>query len=398
MNVAMFLIVLGAAAWGMHLVVLLRFRREVAVLEALQAPAPPSWPKISLIVPARDEARHLEAALRSKLAQDYPALEVMAIDDRSTDGTGELLDRIAQEDARVRALHVRELPEGWLGKVHAMHLGIGQSSGEWLLLSDADVHLAPDVLRKTVAWAEAQRFDHLAVLPTITSTGLLLDAVMSTFLRSLLLVARPWAVGDPRSTAVMGVGAFNLVRRSAYERTAGLEDLRLEVGDDVALGQMLKHSGARSVAVNGRRAVSLQFYESVPHMARHVEKAAGLAAVGPLMLFASSITLWVLEVSSFLALAVALAYSAWAVAATAAGLSLAAMGISALAAHTMAQPLLPALLIPLGATVSTALTARAAVLAQLRGGIYWRGTFHSLEQLRGGARFKLGAVGGAPPR
>src|SRR6185503_6720653 len=110
------------------------------VLARQRSPDPPRWPKLSIIIPACNEAASIEAAVTSRLAQDYPDFEVCVIDDRSTDGTGAIVDRLAEGDPRVRAVHITELPEGWLGKVHALHRGVSIATGEWLLLSDADVH------------------------------------------------------------------------------------------------------------------------------------------------------------------------------------------------------------------------------------------------------------------
>ena len=138
-----------------------------------------------------------------------------------------------------------------------------------------------DALRRVVAWAEAEAIDHVTALPTVLGPGLLLQATMTSFLRLLLFILRPWAVSDPASTASVGVGAFNLVRRSAYERTPGLAWLRMEVGDDVALGQMLKLSGAKSALLNARAALSLEFYSSLGEMTRHLEKTAGVGGRSP---------------------------------------------------------------------------------------------------------------------
>src|SRR6266496_1404042 len=249
-----------------------RVLRSVPVLADTAAPAPPRWPRVSVIIPACNEAADVEEAVRSRLKDDYPELEVVLVDDRSTDGTGEIVDRLALEDGRVRAVHVVELPSEWLGKLYALDRGARIASGELLLFSDADVHVAPGALRRAVSLMEADRLDHLGVLPQLWSSGLLLDAVFSAFFRLVWLAARPWAVRDPRSSAAFGVGAFNLVRREAFERSPGFEYLKLEQADDAALGQMLKRSGARCAVANGRGDVGLHFYRSLRDMARGVEK------------------------------------------------------------------------------------------------------------------------------
>src|ERR1700693_4382257 len=117
-----------------------------SVVAELEPPA--VWPKVSIIVPARDEAEKIEAAMRSKLAIDYPDFELLAVDDRSQDQTGAILDRLAAEDPRLCVIHLTSLPEDWLGKSHAMQVAASHAQGEFVLFTDADVFFSPDLLRK----------------------------------------------------------------------------------------------------------------------------------------------------------------------------------------------------------------------------------------------------------
>src|SRR6185369_2740694 len=108
----------------------------------------------SVVVPACNEARTIERALTSLLAQDYPDLEIVLVDDRSSDETGAIIEHLAASDRRISAIHVRELPAGWLGKVHALQRGLERARGELVLFTDADIHFAPGALRRAVAWVE----------------------------------------------------------------------------------------------------------------------------------------------------------------------------------------------------------------------------------------------------
>jgi len=260
-----------ASTWGTALVV-----RGVPVLLRDRSPPPGRWPRVSLIVPARNEVETLGPAMRSRLAEGYPALEVVLVDDRSTDGTGALVDAIAAEDSRVRALHLDSLPPGWLGKLHAMSEGLRRATGEWILFSDADVHLAPGTIARAVSLAEAQRLDHLSLLPQLDPATWLVDAALASFTRTGLVLGRVWLVSDPRSKVGGSVGAFGLVRRDALERSPGIEHLRLEVADDLALGQMLKSSGSRSALANGRELVRIHWYRSLAELTRGTEKGAAV--------------------------------------------------------------------------------------------------------------------------
>src|SRR3954470_6768743 len=193
------LALLAAAYWLYTASNNLRIARRMPVLEKLSPPDPPRWPRLTLVVAARNEAAELEASLESRLREDYPDLELVVVDDRSTDGTGAIVDRVASRDRRVVPVHVEELPDGWLGKLHAMHRGLERATGEWILFTDADVHLVPGTLRKAVAYAEARGLDHVGALPSVWPGGPLLDSIVAFCLRTLLASFRFSEVEDPKS-------------------------------------------------------------------------------------------------------------------------------------------------------------------------------------------------------
>ena len=369
-----------ASAWGTALVV-----RAVPLLIRDRSPAPERWPRVSLIDPARNEVETLGPAMRSRLADGYPELEVLLIDDRSTDGTSALVDEIAAEDPRVRALHLTSLPPGWLGKLNAMNQGLHLATGEWILFSDADVHLEPGTLARAVSYAEAQRLDHLSILPQLRPATWLVDTALAAFGRTGLVMARVWLVSDPRSKVGGSVGAFGLVRRSALERSPGIEHLRLEVADDLALGQMLKASGARSAVANGRALVSLHWYRTLPELARGTEKAAALFDHRILPAVGWTGSLAMLELGQYVtALLAPFPLVRWLGAISAALL----LGSTLAMCHFAGQRILPALLYPLGVVINGVLLLRAAVLGKIRGGLQWRSTLYRPEELRPGRRVK----------
>ena len=382
---------LGLAYWLWMVHGMVRLRRGVPLLARLRLPGPPRWPRLSVVVPACDEADKIEPAARTLLAEDYPDLELLFVDDRSTDSTGRIIDRLAAEDRRVKAIHIAELPEGWLGKVHALDRGLKESTGEFVLFTDADVHFNRGGLRQAIAYAEHHRLGHLAALPQLWPATFLVDAMLSVFLRQFLCVMRPWAVRDPKSRAFLGIGAFNLVRRSAFEATPGFEWLRLEQGDDVGLGLMMKQSGARCDVVGARGYVALHWYRTVGEAARGSEKgwATGLR-FSILRAFIAALMLLAMELSPVLAL-LAPAFEpvrplGWA-------------GLAVLAAAVLALGLMirwvrvvnpaRALAGPLTAPLLAAMTIRTAILGRRRGGILWRGTLYPTEMLRGGGRIRF---------
>jgi hypothetical protein len=187
----------------------------------------------------------------SLLAQDYPALEVVAVDDRSRDGTGEILDRLAARAPALRVVHVAELPEGWLGKNHACHLGFRATRGALVLFTDGDVSFAPGALRAAAAYLLAHRLGHLVALPRLETGGGLERAFVSAFAALIGYLFRVADLRRPGTEAFVGVGAFNLVRREGYLAAGGHERLRLEVADDVKLGLLLRRSGVAQGAADG---------------------------------------------------------------------------------------------------------------------------------------------------
>lgn len=224
-------------------------------------PVTPSGnPRVSIIVPARNEEETVEQALNTLLALDYDNYEVIAVNDRSTDSTGEILERMEKEcHAKFRVVHHTVLPEGWLGKTHAMWTAARYATGDWLLFTDADVLFKPDSLRRALAYAEAIPADHLVLFPRMIMKrpG---EYMMIAFFQTMFMFGhRPWKVADPSTDDHMGVGAFNLVRRRVYEAVGTYEALRMEVLDDMKLGKVVKKAGFAQRNVFGGDLISLRW-------------------------------------------------------------------------------------------------------------------------------------------
>ncbi len=374
--------------WSVVLLLVVRCARALPPISALHDPAPSSWPQLSIVVPAKNEADDIAAAIHSKLACGYPNLQVVAVDDRSTDATGEILDRLACADGRLQVVHVRELPAGWLGKLHAMERGLSLATGEWVLFSDADVMLDARTLRPLIAHAEAHAVDLVAVLPGLDAQRWGADALLGSFMRAICLLGRMWRANDDQSPIGIGVGAFNLVRRRALDQTPGLAFLRLEIADDVALGAMLKASGARCRLFAGRRDVHLGFYATLRAAAKSWEK------FGTVFEF----TLWRPLLFVSLLLAVELGFPLLGIAMGGLGLWLAACAWLAagfahlLLARHLSLPRRGALLWPLGSLLLALLLIRAAWVTSRAQGIDWRGTFYSRAELLAGRRFYAGRL------
>jgi hypothetical protein len=350
-------------------------------------PEPAVYPKLSMIVPACNEADTLEDAMRAKLSSDYPDLEIVLVEDRSTDDTPRIADAIAASDPRVRVVHIEALPEGWLGKVHALDVGVRASTGEWFILSDADVHLSPTILKRTIAQAIALEHDYVPLVPRFTSSGPVVDLVLTYFMRLLVTVGRVWDVNDPKSKTSAGGGAFMAARRAAYDQSPGFSWLKLEVGDDVVFGQMMKDAGARTAVYACGDDVAVRFYPSIGAMMRGLEKNAftisGRYSLPRHIVF-QAIVVW-LEVGAWVGIAVGGPI------ARILGLTVACVVVAAnlVVARWSRRPSWTAFVPCLAALVFAFMISRGVALAIARGGVSWRGTFYRLEDLRRETRIVL---------
>lgn len=380
--------VLGTAGWcvlhGLGAVSLARAPR----VEDLDPPPPDRWPALSVIVPARDEEHTLGPAIESLLAQEYADLEVVIVNDRSTDGTGEVIDRLAGRDSRVETVHVETLPAGWLGKVHALSAGSVKASGEWLLYTDADVHFSPGILARAVAVAIGSNLDHLTLLPRLSSRGWLHGAVMSAYFNGY--VRR--AAGSPRIETPrgrpFGFGAFNLVRRGALDRTEGFRWLRMEVLDDLALGALIQRSGGRSGFAVAADSLRVTWYESLAEAVLGFDKNmfGGVAGYSYARLIVATLgTLLLAAGPAALVLQQRVPGLAW----------VAVAGLACLAAEAIVArqrfglKLSAGFLAPVAHLLAAWSMIRAGWWCWRRGGVLWRGTLYPLAELRAGRRVRL---------
>lgn len=374
---------LGWAIFAFQLASLALFwvtgRRHLAGLAAAQ-PEPAAWPRLSVVVPARDEGATIEQNLRSLLASDYPALEVVAVDDRSRDHTGEVMDRLAAADPRLTAVHVRELPEGWLGKCHAMHLGAQAARGELVLFTDGDVIFAPDALRLAVKVMQGHGLDHLVLFPDMIPGGYWENAMTSYFALAFTLLTLPPLVRTRFRFAYVGVGAFNLVRAAAYRAAGGHEPIRLDVADDLKLGKLMKRATGRQDGLVAAGALRVRWQVGLGGVIRGLEKNA-FAGFGYSIPALVANTVLVALLSLFPYAAAFLYWGdsrAWGyLASVLAGHLALATGGARFGVGARVGLALPVVVLAFLVAVW-----RSAVLTLARGGIRWRDTFYPLALLR----------------
>jgi glycosyltransferase involved in cell wall biosynthesis len=338
-------------------------------------------PRISLLFAARDEEEKLSGALERLAKIDYPDLEIVAVDDRSSDATGRILDTFAQKNERMRVVHVTELPAGWLGKPHGLQKAYESSRGEWLLFTDADVRFAPDSLRRAVTMVRAQKADHLTLFGDVLMDGFWETVLLTFFGLAMHVGNESHRVSNPNSRAYIGVGAFQLIRRSAYEACGTHKRLAMEVVDDMKLGKMVKLGRFRSCIGVAQEFVSIRWHSGVGNVIRGVTKNF-FAALGyrlPLFLVALCGML-LTNVAPFVAVILG---HGW-VRGLAAVSVVIALGFHVGVDLTMKVSPLYALTHPLGAILFCYMMARSAAVTLWRGGVEWRGTFYKLEELRKG--------------
>lgn len=340
--------------------------------------------RVSIIVPARNEVVDIEDCLTSLLSLDYDDYEIIAVDDRSTDGTAEIMDRVVASPGarqRLRVIHIAELPPRWLGKAHAMWNAAQQATGDWLLFTDADVTFRPDSLRRVMAYAESEHADHVVLFPQIVmkQPG---ERMMVAFFQTLFVFGhRPWKTADPKAPDHMGVGAFNLIRRSAYEAVGTYERLRLEVLDDMKLGKVVKNAGFRQRNVFGDDLISLHWAKGALGMVDNLTKNFfAVLSFQWWRVLASCFAFAFLNLLPFLGIWFAPGWERFPF-----GLALLSMfGIYVGMSRRSPIPPYYILLHPISTALFLYILLRSMCVTLWQDGVVWRGTRYPLDELRKG--------------
>jgi glycosyltransferase involved in cell wall biosynthesis len=369
-----------AALWVLRTLHALRNVRDMPRLapRGVSPPRPPERRLVSVIVPARNEVDRIETTVRRLFGQVDVDLEVVVVDDRSTDGTGARLDALARELPGLTVRHVTDLPDGWLGKCHACHVGARGARGAWLLFTDADIWLAPDVIVRALGEAERTGAGHVALVPHEQPRG----AWASAAGLAMQLGLADFAASANRGRGFIGVGAFNLVRRDAFERVGGYEALRLEVVDDIHLGFLLWKAGVRTRLLYGGPDVEVAYATSCAEFVHVVEKN-GFAVYGYSVLRITALTLFY----AALMLASLLGPLRGDLAGWACGVALVLPTLpTVLLARRQGVSPWPAPLMPFAGWVMLFAVLRSMALTLVRGGVRWRDTLYPLATLKAARR------------
>ena len=336
-------------------------------------------PSLSIVVPARNEEKTIETGLRSLVKMDYPGLQIVVVNDRSTDGTREKSEAFQQKWPQIKIKNLTELPKGWLGKNHALHTGAQETQTELILFTDADVEMDEKFLKGAVRFFQKGSLDHLGGIPQVTSRSWYLYPLIGVFGLGFSLFTRPWQGKNVKKDRAVGIGAFNLVKRSSYEAIGGHQKLSLRPDDDLKLALVMKRSGFRTDCVNGVHGMRVEWYPDFPSLARGLEKNVMTGFEYSFFLAFLSLGVFAMTfifpfVFPFFATGKALVV-AW--------ISVGLLLMSYLGQLYLARlPLWCVPLMPLATPIIWVIFARACLLTHLRKGVYWRDTFYSLEALR----------------
>jgi len=335
-------------------------------------------PLVSVVIAARNEGGHIERTLHSLQNQSYPNLEVIVVNDRSTDETAAVIARVKEDWPELQVIPVDTLPSSWLGKNHALYVGAKASHGEWLLFTDADIYFYPEAIARAVSYAIRTGADHVTVPPSMLHASYWLSSLISLFSFNLMIVFRPHFANKPHSKAFIGIGAFNLLTRQTYHGIGTHSVFRMRPDDDLMLGKKVKQAGYRQDFVAFEQFIEVEWYPSVAAMVRGLEKNALtpfdfsftrliLAVVGAFLFYEGPFLglLLVPGVSKvWYLLTIGLMY----------------VGYGSLKGYVPVG-LRWFLSFPLVVPLFLFVLVRAGLLFLWRGGIYWRGTFYNKHEL-----------------
>ncbi|WP_040208219.1 glycosyltransferase [Neobacillus jeddahensis] len=369
---------LGILVWIVFLLDAFIGLRNVDTLENEENLVPDQL--LSVIVAARNEAKQIEASILTQLNQTYKNVEWLLINDRSSDETGKIMDDLAHQDPRIRVIHISDLPEGWLGKNHALYKGALEASGKWFLFTDADIKFEKETFAKALHYFKRHQLDHLTAAPNLHASRFWLKSFVAFFLFGFSYFKRPWMANHPKSKIGTGIGAFNLVSKTAYYSFGTHKRIKMRPDDDLQLGMQMKKSGYQQRFVTALQLIEVEWYGSLHEAFVGLEKNtfAGLN-YRTSMVFFSIFGVFTTNVLPFFTI-----FSGNTIITL---LSLGNIGISGILYALIIRRMTvfsPAffLVLPITALLFIYSIIRASYLTFKRGGIVWRGTTYRLSELR----------------
>jgi glycosyltransferase involved in cell wall biosynthesis len=337
--------------------------------------------KVSVIIAARNEEESVEMTIQSLLNQTHRELELIVVNDRSTDATGFIIEKLAEQHQRIIPIHIETLPSGWLGKNHALYKGYQVATGPYLLFADADIIFQSNTISKALTFMKKQKVDHVTIAPDMQAKGFWLQAFISYFLYGFSVFKRPWTANHDHSRkGGMGIGAFNLIKRDVYEKIGTHEAIKNRPDDDLKLGQEIKHNGYKQRFLSGVGQLWVEWYPSLREAIKGLEKNtfAGLNYSLLVTLFAITSIL----ISHFLPIITLFSSDPSVQIMSALYLIIFLTLYAVIIVKMTSYSLWKLVVYPITTTIFLYSTIRAVAKTYIKGGIEWRGTFYSLKELR----------------
>lgn len=343
-------------------------------------PVSQDGPLVSIIVAARNEEKGVKESLQSQFSQSYGHLEWILVNDRSTDTTPLIMNEMKSTNKNMSVIHITTLPPGWLGKNHAMFVGAKQARGELLLFTDADVIYHKDAISKAVHYFRKLELDHLTAAPNLRGQRLWLNSFIAFFMFGFSYFKRPWLANHPRSKVGIGIGAFNLVRKDAYEQLGTHEIIKMRPDDDLMLGKKMKEMGFRHRMVTALTLLEVEWYSTLKEALIGLEKNtfAGLHYRISMVMFA----IFGVFVSQVLPFFTVFSFELTLMYLSIGNIILLALIYSMIIKRMTTYSPWMFLLFPITAILFIYSIIRASFLTFRRGGIIWRGTKYRLKDLR----------------
>ncbi|MGG7617837.1 glycosyltransferase [Bacillus coreaensis] len=343
-------------------------------------PASQDGPLVSIIVAARNEEKRVKESLQSQFSQSYGHVEWILVNDRSTDNTPVIMNEMQSAHKNVSVIHITTLPTGWLGKNHAMYVGAKQARGQLFLFTDADVIFHKDAIAKAVYYTMKHELDHLTAAPNLRGKRLWLNSFIAFFMFGFSYFKRPWLANHPRSKVGIGIGAFNLVRKDAYEKLGTHEVIKMRPDDDLMLGKKMKEMGFRHRIVTALTLLEVEWYSTLKEALIGLEKNtfAGLHYRISMVMFA----IFGVFVSQVLPFFTLFSFEPILIYLSIGNIFLLALIYSMIIKRMTTYSPWMFLFFPFTAILFIYSIIRASFLTFKRGGIIWRGTKYRLKDLR----------------
>ncbi|ARI77141.1 glycosyltransferase [Halobacillus mangrovi] len=362
-------------------IILLDFIRGFRSIESIDDITPDhSRELVSVILAAKDEKASIQQTIESLLHQKQIQFEIIAVNDRSSDSTGAILQKLADKYNQLTLIHIENLPEGWLGKTYALSQGVKISSGNYLLFTDADIHFSPCIISKAISYMKAEKADHLTAAPNLKAHSISLKGLISFFLFGFGYLKRPWTANNKKNKGGMGIGAFQLMTKECYQSVGGHDRIRLRPDDDLALGIRIKKKGYSQRLVTALKSLAVEWYPSLSSALRGFEKNAfaGLNYSILMALLAMSGVI-ISQVLPFLLLFSSVPKVQMI---SAANIILLFYLYALTTKHLTTYSRWIIVGLPFFALLFVYMLGRALILTWVRGGIMWRGSRYSLKELK----------------